>query len=78
LLEVSPLFPAEEAPAGPDGRFEIPHARGAYTIAVQGAPDGWRVRRVLRNGISLADHRLFVGSGDDITGLEVFVGSDVP
>ncbi len=76
LLDVSPLFPTEEAAAGPDGRFRIPHARGAYTFGVLGLPAGWRVRRIQQNGTALPDNRLVVGSGDDVTGVEIAVGPD--
>jgi hypothetical protein len=74
LLNVSPLFPTEQAAADPDGRFRIPHARGTYTFDVQGLPAGWRVQRVLHNGAALAGHRLYVGSGDQITSLDILVG----
>ena len=74
LLSVSALFPTEEAVAASDGRFHIPHARGAYAIGVQGLPPGWRVHRVQRRGAALPDDRLLVGSGEEITDLEIDVG----
>ncbi len=74
LLTVSPLYPKEGAAIDAAGRFHIPHARGAYRIDVEGLPAGWRVRRVERNGIPLADGRLVVESEARIANLEITVG----
>jgi hypothetical protein len=74
LLRVSPLYPAEEAVVGPDGRFRVEQARGHYTVTVTGVPDGWRVQRVRRAGRELAGGRVIVGPAETVSELELVVG----
>ncbi len=75
LLMLSPLYPVADATPDSTGRFTMPHLLGTFTIAVNGLPPGWRVRRVTRGGVTLADHRITVMGGERVTGIEVLVGN---
>jgi hypothetical protein len=74
LLTLSPVYPADDAVVGDDGRFQLPHLLGEYTFAVQGLPAGWRVRRVTRGGKPATGDRVSVGGGERVTGVEIVVG----
>jgi hypothetical protein len=74
LLRVSPLYPVEDAAVRADGGFLVREARGHYAVTVTGLPDGWRVRRVRRNGRDVADGRVIVGAAERVSGLELVVG----
>ncbi len=74
LLRVSPLYPVEDGPIDREGRFRIPQARGHYTFAVSGLPDGWRVLRVRRGGRDVPGGRVTVGGAEQVSGLELVVG----
>jgi hypothetical protein len=74
LLRVSPLYPIESGSVDPDGRFRVPSARGVYTFAVEGLPDGWRVTRALRNGRVIGAGGVTVGPAQALTGVELTVG----
>jgi hypothetical protein len=75
LLTLSPLYPVADATPDSTGRFTMPHLLGEFTIAVNGLPPGWRVRRVTRGGATLPDHRFRVMAGERVTGIEVLVGN---
>ncbi len=72
LLRVSPLYPVESGAIGPDGRFRIASARGVYTFALEGAPDGWRITRLRRAGREVS--AVTVGPAETVTGVELEVG----
>jgi hypothetical protein len=75
LLKLSPLYPIEVSFVSEDGRFEIPHLGGEYTIDVDGLPRGWRVRRTMRNGTLVPDSRIVAPLGERVTGIEIVIGS---
>ena len=75
LLTVSPLYPVADATPDSTGRFTMPHLLGEFTIAVNGLPPGWRVRRVTRGGATLPDDRITVTAGERVTGIEVVVSN---
>ena len=75
LLTLSPLYPVADAIPDSSGRFTMPQLLGEFTIAVQGLPPGWRVRRVTRAGVPLADNHVTVTSGERVTGIEVMISS---
>jgi len=75
LLTLSPLYPVADATPDGAGRFAMPDLLGEYTIAVQGLPPGWRVRRVTRTGSALPDNRVKVLAGERVTGVDVVIGS---
>ena len=75
LLTLSPLYPAEEATVADDGRFELKHLAGDYTMTVHGLPAGWRVKRVVKNGTAIAGSRIVVPPGDHVTGVEIVIGT---
>jgi hypothetical protein len=72
LLRVSPLYPVENGAIGLDGRFRVASARGVYTFALDGMPDGWRVTRVRHTGREVS--AVTVGAGQAVTGVELEVG----
>jgi hypothetical protein len=74
LLRVSPLYPVEDGAIDAAGRFRIAHARGHYTFAVSGLPEGWRVLRVRRNSREVPGGRVIVGAAEQVSGLELEVG----
>jgi hypothetical protein len=71
LLTLSPLYPTEEAAVDRSGRFELARLAGEYSLTVRGLPAGWRLRRMTRNGIVLANNRIAVHPGERVTGIEV-------
>lgn len=75
LLTLSPLYPVAAARVSAEGRFDVQHLLGEYTIQVDGLPAGWRVRRVMHNGVPLPNSRVIVGPEERITGLEIVVGA---
>lgn len=75
LLTLSPLYAVADATPDSAGRFTMPHLLGQFTIAVNGLPPGWRVRRITRGGTSLADNRVTVTGGERVTGIEVVVSN---
>ena len=75
LLRVSPLYPQESGAIGPDGRFRIASARGVYTFALEGVPDGWRITRLRRAGRAVT--AVTVGPAETVTGVELEVGPGV-
>lgn len=75
LLTLSPLYPVADVAPDSNGRFVIPQLLGEFTIAVQGLPSGWRVRRVTRAGVALPEYHLTVLPGERVTGIEVVVAS---
>lgn len=75
LLKLSPLYPVEAASVSEDGRFEIPHLGGEYTIDVEGLPRGWRIRRTLRNGALVPDNRIIVPLGERVTSVDIVIGN---
>ena len=74
LLSLSPLYPALEAAVASDGHFQISDVMGEYTFNVHGLPDGWRVRRVLRNGIAQPNNKAAVAAGERVSGVEIVIG----
>jgi hypothetical protein len=74
-LTLSPLYPVADATPDSTGRFTMPHLLGEFTIAVNGLPPGWRVRRVTRGGATLPDDRITVTAGERVTGIEVVVSN---
>lgn len=76
LLRVSPLYPLEDAAVAADGQFHVSQARGQYSFAVTGAPDGWRVRRVRQHGRPLPNDRVTVGAGEAVSAVELVVGPE--
>ena len=75
LLTPSPLYlPSEATPDG-TGRFTMPHLLGEFTIAVNGLPPGWRVRRVTRTGSTLPESRVAVRAEERVTGIEIYIAS---
>ena len=75
LLTLSPLYPVAEATPDSSGRFSMSHLLGEYTIAVQGLPPGWRVRRVLRAGAALPENHVTVLAGERVSGISVIIGA---
>jgi hypothetical protein len=75
LLTLSPLYPVADATPDSTGRFTMPHLLGQFTIAVNGLPPGWRVRRVTRGGVTLPEQRITVMGGERVTAIEVLVGN---
>ena len=75
LLTVSPLYPTEESPVAGDGRFVLRHLAGEYALAVRGLPDGWRIKRIVHNGVTLDGNRIVVPAGERVTGIEIVVGA---
>ena len=75
LLTLSPLYPVADATPDSTGRFTMPHLLGEFTIAVNGLPPGWRVRRVTRGGAALPEDRITVMGGQRVTGIEVVVSN---
>jgi hypothetical protein len=73
LLRLSPLYPTEAVAVGDQGRFTIEHLAGHYALGVEGLPPGWRVKRIVRNGVAAAD-AITVGAGERVTGIEIVVG----
>ena len=74
LIELSPLYPVEEAAVGDDGRFVLRELAGEYALSVHGLPAGWRIKRIERNRAPVAGSRIAVPAGEHITGVEVIVG----
>src|SRR5687768_1803381 len=74
-LTLSPLYPVADAAPDSTGRFTMPYLLGEFTIAVNGLPPGWRVRRVTRGGVILPEHRITVMGGERVTSIEVLVGN---
>jgi hypothetical protein len=75
LLTLSPVYPVEESAVADDGRFQLQHLAGEYSLDVRGLPPGWRVRRVMRGGQPATNNRVTVGAGDRVTGVEIVVGA---
>ena len=75
LLTLSPVYPVEDGIVAEDGRFQLPHLVGEYSLEVRGLPPGWRVRRVMRGGQATANNRITVGLGERVTGVEIVVGT---
>lgn len=75
LLTLSPLYPVADATPDSTGRFTMPHLLGEFTIAVNGLPPGWRVRRVTRGSAALPEDRITVTGGERVTGIEVVVSN---
>jgi hypothetical protein len=75
LLTLSPLYPADDVTVGSDGRFELKHLIGEYTIRLHDLPPGWRIVRITRNGAALAGNRIVVAPGERVTGVEVLIGT---
>lgn len=74
LLTLSPLYPIDDVAPASDGRFELKHVMGEYTIEVHGLPPGWRIKRIARNAAALAANRIVVLPGEHVTGVEVLIG----
>lgn len=75
LLTLSPLYPVADAIPDSMGRFTMPNLVGEFSVAVNGLPPGWRVRRVTRGGSALPEDRITVTGGERVTGIEVVVGN---
>jgi hypothetical protein len=75
LLTLSQVYPVEDGAVAEDGRFRLPHLAGEYSFDVRGLPPGWRVRRVMRAGQPAANNRVTVGAGEQVTGVEIVVGT---
>jgi hypothetical protein len=75
LLTLSPLYPVDDVMVGADGRFELKHLIGEYTIEVHDLPPGWRIKRITRSGTTLAGNRIAVAPGEHVTGVEVLIGT---
>jgi hypothetical protein len=74
-LTLSPLYPVADATPDSTGHFAMMHLLGEYTIAVQGLPPGWRVRRVLRAGVAGPENHVTVLAGERVTLIDVVIGS---
>ncbi len=73
-LDLSSLYPAEEAHVSQDGRFEIRHVVGEHALDVKGLPAGWSVLRVLQDGRPTLDNRLVIRAGERLAQIDVVVG----
>ena len=74
LLRLSPIYPDDAVTVADEGRFTIEHLAGEYVLRVEGLPAGWRVKRIVRNGVAAAGDRLSVAAGERVAGVEVVVG----
>jgi hypothetical protein len=74
LLTVSPVYPSEIAPVGEDGRFMLRELAGEYSFTIGGLPAGWRIKRIVHNGVALTGNRIVIPAGERITGLDIVVG----
>jgi hypothetical protein len=72
-LTLSPLYPVADATPDSTGRFTLTQLLGEYSIAVQGLPPGWRVRRVLRAGAAVPENHVTVMAGERVTGIDVII-----
>ena len=75
LIALSPVYPVEDGVVAEDDRFRLPNLAGEYTLEVRGLPPGWRVRRVMRGGQTAPNNRVTVGAGEQVTGVEIVVGT---
>jgi hypothetical protein len=75
LITLSPVYPVETGTVAEDGRFMLHHVAGEYALTVLGLPDGWRVKRILRNGTLVTSNRIVVPPGERITGVEIVIGA---
>jgi hypothetical protein len=73
-LDLSPLYPEEQAIVDPDGRFQLRDVVGENELDVRGLPPGWRVLRLLRGGRPAGGNRIIVMPGERVDGVEIVVG----
>ena len=59
-----------------DGTFSVPHVFGRAKIQVS-VPDGWMVKSITRDGQDIADNSLQLGSGEELSGIDVLLTSRV-
>jgi hypothetical protein len=74
LITLSPLYPVKDAPVSADGRFTLEEVAGEYGLQVRGLPDGWRIKRLVRNGTAPTGKGIVVPAGERVTGVEIVVG----
>jgi hypothetical protein len=77
LLTLSPVYPIEPGVVDAEGRFRLSHLIGEYTLAVSGLPSGWRIARLMRQGVALTNERIRVGAGERVE-VDVVVTSAPP
>ena len=73
VFRVSAIYPVPEATIDASNRFGIPDALGEYEPELRGLPAGYRVTRVMRNGVTLDPPRIIDAGGEVVTGIEIRV-----
>jgi hypothetical protein len=59
-----------------DGTFSVAHVFGRAKMQVT-VPDGWMVKSITRDGQDVADNRLQLGSGEELSGIDVLITSRI-
>ena len=74
LLKVSALYPVPASGIDSNGRFELRNTVGEYEFDLEGLGAGLSIKRVMRNGRTLAINRIGVAPGETIRDVEIIVG----